>query len=115
MTGTRKHPAVTWVGRSYAPGAADTFGVSDLQGSLTALSEVSPVVGTAVAFTPQEGDLWWDSANHALKGYASGNWAPIVTVATKPTVTGSRGGNAALASLLAALAGLGILTDGTTA
>jgi Fe-S cluster assembly scaffold protein SufB len=34
--------------------------------------------------------------------------------ATKPTVTGSRGGNAALASLLTALAGLGLLTDSTT-
>ena len=33
----------------------------------------------------------------------------------KPTVTGSRGGNAALASLLTALANLGILTDSTTA
>lgn len=36
-------------------------------------------------------------------------------VATKPTVTGSRGGNAALASLLTALAGLGLITDSTTA
>jgi len=30
------------------------------------------------------------------------------------SVTGSRGGNAALASLLTALAGLGLITDGTT-
>lgn len=34
---------------------------------------------------------------------------------TKPTVTGSRGGNAALASLLTALAGQGLLTDSSTA
>lgn len=34
---------------------------------------------------------------------------------TKPTVSGSRGGNAALASLLIALAGLGLLTDSTSA
>lgn len=34
---------------------------------------------------------------------------------TKPTITGSRGGNAALASLLTALAALGIITDSTTA
>ena len=33
---------------------------------------------------------------------------------TKPTVTGSRGGNAALASLLSALASLGLITDNTT-
>lgn len=32
----------------------------------------------------------------------------------KPTVTGSRGGNAALASLLTALASLGLITDSTT-
>lgn len=32
----------------------------------------------------------------------------------KPTVTGSRGGNAALASLLTALAGLGLLTDSSS-
>ncbi len=33
----------------------------------------------------------------------------------KPTITGSRGGNAALASLLTALAATGLLTDSTTA
>ncbi|MEU8723510.1 hypothetical protein [Streptomyces antimycoticus] len=37
------------------------------------------------------------------------------TAASKPTVTGSRGGNAALASLLTALATLGLVTDSTTA
>jgi hypothetical protein len=36
------------------------------------------------------------------------------TPAAKPTVTGSRGGNAALASLLTALASLGLLTDSST-
>jgi hypothetical protein len=39
------------------------------------------------------------------------NTAPV----TKPAVTGSRGGNAALASLLTALAGLGLVTDSTSA
>lgn len=39
------------------------------------------------------------------------NTAPI----SKPTVTGSRGGNAALASLLTALANYGLITDSTTA
>jgi hypothetical protein len=37
------------------------------------------------------------------------------TAVAKPTVTGSRGGNAALASLLTALASLGLITDSTTA
>ena len=34
--------------------------------------------------------------------------------AAKPTITGSKGANAALTSLLAGLASLGILTDSTT-
>jgi hypothetical protein len=34
---------------------------------------------------------------------------------TKQTITGSRGGNAALASLLTALASHGLITDSTTA
>lgn len=37
------------------------------------------------------------------------------TAIAKPTVTGSRGGNAALASLLTALANLGLLTNSSTA
>lgn len=37
------------------------------------------------------------------------------TPTTKPTVTGSRGGNAALASLLSALATLGLITDSSSA
>lgn len=37
------------------------------------------------------------------------------TPVTKPTVTGSRGGNAAIASLITALANLGWVTDSTTA
>lgn len=37
------------------------------------------------------------------------------TPAAKPTVTGSRGGNAALASLITALATLGLVTDSSTA
>lgn len=36
-------------------------------------------------------------------------------VLTKPSITGSRGGNAALASLLTALANYGLITDSTTA
>lgn len=36
------------------------------------------------------------------------------TPAGKPTITGSKGGNAALTNLLGALAGMGLLTDSTT-
>jgi hypothetical protein len=37
------------------------------------------------------------------------------TPVSPPSVTGSRGGNAALASLLTALASLGLITNNTTA
>lgn len=37
-----------------------------------------------------------------------------VTPVVKPTVTGSKGGNAALTSVIAALAALGLVTDSTT-
>ncbi len=43
------------------------------------------------------------------------DWAKDESTPTiKPTITGSKGGNAALASLLSSLAGLGLITDSTT-
>jgi hypothetical protein len=54
------------------------------------------------------------SSGFAVDG--SGNVQAHSFVPTqKPTVTGSRGGNVALASLLTALAGIGLIVDGTTA
>ncbi|MFN0088660.1 MAG: BppU family phage baseplate upper protein [Acidimicrobiales bacterium] len=49
--------------------------------------------------------------NHDGSGVGFYGTAPVA----KPTVTGSRGGNAAVASLITALASLGLLTDSTTA
>jgi len=43
-----------------------------------------------------------------------GFYGTTVIPASKPTVTGSRGGNAALADLLTKLASFGLITDGTT-
>lgn len=39
----------------------------------------------------------------------------VEIISTAPAVTGSRGGNAALASLLAALVAAGLIVDSTTA
>lgn len=54
-----------------------------------------------------------------LRGETDGSNALIgflgASAIARPTVTGSRGGNAALASLLTALANLGLVTDSTTA
>jgi len=52
-----------------------------------------------------DGDLNHDGSNVGFYGTA-----PVA----KPTVTGSKGGNAALASLITALAGLGLIVDNTT-
>ena len=53
-----------------------------------------------------DGDLNHDGSNVGFYGAAP---------AAKPTVTGSRGANAALADLLTELASLGLLTDSSTA
>lgn len=55
------------------------------------------------------------AANSAIKLVSAKFAAFNGTPAVKPTVSGSRGGNAALASLLTALAGLGLLTDSSSA
>lgn len=59
------------------------------------------------------------AAREVMRGEASGS-APMVgflgaAAVARPNVTGSRGGNAALASLLTAIASLGLITDSTTA
>jgi hypothetical protein len=60
-------------------------------------------------------DALYGSAKHTLDGAANQVGFYGAAPASKPTVTGSRGGNAALASLLSALATLGLITDGTSA
>ena len=59
------------------------------------------------------------AARESMRGEASGSAAAIgflgAAAVTRPNVTGSRGGNAALASLLTALGNLGLITDSTTA
>lgn len=49
---------------------------------------------------------------NASTGLGAFGTAPVTV---KPTVTGAKGGNAALASLLTALAAFGLITDNTTA
>lgn len=59
--------------------------------------------------TNREGVRVESDGTQALLGFYG------ATAGAKPVITGSRGGNAALASLLSALAALGLLTDSTTA
>jgi len=50
-----------------------------------------------------------------MASISGGAWGPLVIGApTPPSVTGSRAGNAALASLLTALATQGLVIDNTT-
>lgn len=56
-----------------------------------------------------------EGAGHVLRTVESGRLGfHSATPIAKPTVTGSRGGNAALASLLTALANYGLITNSTT-
>lgn len=66
--------------------------------------------------------LYGTASNTAVEALATGASGASPTIGflgasrtTRPAVTGSRGGNAALASLLTALATLGLITDSTTA
>jgi len=60
-------------------------------------------------------DTLYGSVKHTLDGAANQVGFYGASPASKPTITGSRGGNAALASLITALATLGLITDNTTA
>lgn len=89
--------------------------------STTNGSEMAAVNQTQSAFRIQS------LRGNEVRMYGDANTTPTVHVTAsglgfnnatpiaKPTVTGSRGGNAALASLLTALASYGLITDSTTA
>lgn len=65
---------------------------------------------------PIKGQTDWDvTLNAALQELAAEITLKLDAPASPPSVTGSRGGNAALASLLTVLASLGLITDSTTA
>lgn len=59
--------------------------------------------------TPRTGDLWPDGPNVRMRS------ASVDVNFSNPSVTGSRGGNAALASLLTQLAAMNLIQDNTTA
>jgi hypothetical protein len=89
------------IGRVIAPGTGPL-----LLASASAVEvAVDPGVGNHYLVTTPEGHL------SDTIGLAFNAATPIPT----PTITGSRAGNAALASLLTALAALGLIIDGTSA
>lgn len=89
-----------------------SWGGSAMSGTATAWS-VSTGTGTG------EGGLYANNYGQLALRWASSGSAPQLgffgaAVIGKPTVTGSRGANAALASLLTALSNLGLVTDSST-
>ena len=79
-------------------------------------SRMNVVVGgsSSVFFTVGTTDIMsvWSDGLHLVKGFgAFGSTTP----ASKPVVTGAKGSNAALASLLTALAAYGLITDSSSA
>jgi hypothetical protein len=80
------------------------FFVSGTGAGINAQASGAGSIPTALAFS--------GFASYTFDGTIGFNGAAAVA---KPTVTGSRGGNAALASLLTALASYGLITDSTTA
>jgi hypothetical protein len=82
-----------------------------LRGAWTTATDASRTArGTLSAYDTAERDciMWEASGSATMVGFQG--TAPIV----KPTVTGSRGGNAALASLLTALANYGLVVDSSS-
>lgn len=65
---------------------------------------------------PIKGQTDWDvTLNEALQTLNTDIQSKLTTPVSPPSITGSRGGNAALANLITALATLGLVTDNTTA
>lgn len=91
----------------FGPGlnsAPISVGVGDISGDGLRL------IGGGAPGTPQNGDFW--KASGDVNFHSNG---ATVGPFNQPNVTGSRAGNAALASLLTTLANLNIIADGTTA
>jgi hypothetical protein len=79
--------------------------------SIAAYSDSGTLLTTPIAITRSTGTV---QVNTAFQHSGSSLGFYGTTAISKPTVTGSRGGNAALASLLTTLANLGLLTDSST-
>lgn len=107
-------------GSASGTGGGATYMVKNTATNVIGIGNKSAFLGTAydaTAYIFHNGELN-THGNMKINGYLSitGNIGFYGSpVAAKPTATGSRGGNAALASLLTGLAGLGLITDSTTA
>jgi hypothetical protein len=85
-----------------------------VQGSAAALTAGSPEDFVNFLFGTGQQQFWCQNVKNLSLGPAAIGFYGT-SPQTKQTITGSRGGNAALASLLTALASTGLITDSTTA
>jgi hypothetical protein len=86
-------------------------GASITGGTLTGSFAGTPTFSGVVTFTSAGTGVGFSTNVRFSNQVGFNNTAPIV----KPTVTGAKGSNAALASLMTALAAYGLVTDSTTA
>ena len=122
LIGVTRRPQANSAGRNFTlqSGGATVGATNQNGGTLFLNAGISTGSGesgiklqTAVAGTAGTGDR--SPTNVAIEALGNKLAFNGATPITKPTVTGSRGGNAALASLITALAQLGLITDSTTA
>lgn len=109
-------------GGRVVPGATLTIWSARTGGTqITDLLDVDSVATTTVTSDADGSIVYYGPNNDLSVHWADSGVGSRIAVrpaypygATKPTVTGSKGGNAALTSLLTQLAALGIITDSTT-
>ena len=121
-TATQTLTNKTFAPASISPGSNGQVMTTVSGAAAWAAASASPGATGGQTFLAADVALWWNSVLGTLfLYYNDGNstqWVPAAPSAgstTKPTVTGSRGGNAALASLLSGLASIGLITDSSTA
>jgi hypothetical protein len=100
------HWRIDW--RDGPSGADTTKATLDYDSGDTTLEFNSPVGGVDFLWTTPSGTILKMTNSFALAFFGA-------AAAVKQTVTGSRGGNAALASLLTKLSTYGLITDSSTA
>lgn len=127
-SGTANAPTVLTLGHNSTGTPAADFGTATLWTLKTSTTEnrnalqlnVQWVVATEGSQTTRSRFFAYDTAaRECLRMQSSGSASMLgfngSAAITKPAVTGSRAGNAALASLLTQLATYGLITDSTTA
>ena len=80
--------------------------------TLTRFDDAGATLGIVFEVTRSTGLITFNNSVRIAGGFGAFNVTPV---ATRPVVTGSRGGNAALASVLTALNSLGLISDTSTA